>query len=306
MLVRLSFLLVIFSFIGCGNNPTPKPVLEKEKAPNNPQNAVNQSDIVEMVLFEGGTFSMGSDRGMPLDKPVHQVLVKSFYLDKTPVTVAQFRKFVDATGHKTDAENFGDSGVFDSSTLSWSLIPGASWKFPFGKDKPQALDDHPVTQVSWNDAVAYSRWAGKRLPTEAEWEYAARCGGKNTSMFSWGEKLIVNGKYLANVWQGELSFKQGDDGYVYTSPVGYYGVTPCGLTEMGGNVWNWCSDGFQPYPGNNEPFQPNSQLRVIRGGSFLFDQNGENSFSVWGRASNTFETSLFNTGFRCAKDATQN
>ena len=125
-------------------------------------------------------------------------------------------------------------------------------------------------------------------------------------MFSWGEKLIVNGKYLANVWQGELSVKQGDDGFVYTSPVGYYGVAPCGLTDMGGNVWNWCSDGFQPYSGNNEPFQPNSQLRVIRGGSFLFDQNGENSFSVWGRASNTFETSLFNTGFRCAKDAPQN
>ena len=303
MLKRLSFLILILSFIGCGSNPATKPKVEIQKAPDKPQPIVNQTDIVEMALFEGGTYSMGSVRGMPMDKPVHQVIIKSFYLDKTPVTVAQFKKFVDATGHKTDAENFGDSGVFDFGTLSWSLIPGASWKFPFGKDKPQSLDEHPVTQVSWNDAMAYSQWAGKRLPTEAEWEYAARCGGKSTSMFSWGEKLIVNGKYQANVWQGELSGKQGDDGFTITSPVGYYGVTPCGLTDMGGNVWNWCSDVFQPYPGNNELFQPNNQLRVIRGGSFLFDQNGENSFSVWGRASNTFETSLFNTGFRCAKDA---
>ena len=292
--------------MGCGSNPTPKPALEKQKTPDKSQITVNQTDIVEMVLFKSGTFMMGSDKGLPLDKPVHQTLIKSFYLDKTPVTVSQFRKFVDATGFKTDAEKFGDSGVFDTVTLNWSLIPGASWRFPFGKDKPQAIDNHPVVQVSWNDAMAYSQWAGKRLPTEAEWEYAARCGGQSSSMFSWGDKLVVNTKYQANVWQGEISDKQGNDGFVYTSPVGYYGVTPCGLTDMGGNVWNWCSDVFQPYPGNNEPFQPNSQLRVIRGGSFLFDQNGENSFSVWGRASNTFETSLFNTGFRCAKDAPQN
>ncbi len=267
---------------------------------------MNQQLNVEMILFSGGPFMMGSEKGMPLDKPVHQVVIKPFYFDRSPVTVAQFRKFAEATGYKTDAEKFGDSGVFDPNTLSWSLVSGASWKFPFGKDKPLAIEDHPVTQVSWNDAVAYSQWAGKRLPTEAEWEYAARCGGKNSEQFSWGGKLKVNGKYQANVWQGELSAKQGDDGFETTSPVGYYGTTACGLTDMGGNVWNWCSDVFQPYPGNNDPFLPNNQMRVIRGGSFLYDQNGENSFSVWGRASNTFETSLFNTGFRCAKDAPQN
>ena len=306
MLLRIFYIILALSFIACGSNPASKSIPEKQKTVDNSHTSVNQNVNAEMVLFSFGTFMMGSEKGMPLDKPVHQVVIKSFYLDKSPVTVAQFQKFVDATGYKTDAEKFGDSGVFDTNTLNWSLVSGASWKFPYGKDKPRAIEDHPVTQVSWNDAMAYSQWAGKRLPTEAEWEYAARCGGKNVGPFSWGNKLIVNGKYQAYVWQGELSAKQGADGFETTSPVGYFGTTPCGLTDMGGNVWNWCSDVFQPYPENNDPFLTNGQMRVIRGGSFLYDQNGENSFTVWGRASNTFETSLFNTGFRCAKDVPQN
>jgi len=304
MIDRLLFSGLILTLLACTGNPGSRQVTNKpaivpgvklpEKLPSN----------TLMVLFEGGTFMMGSENGLPQERPLHQVNIKSFYIDKTPVTVGQFREFVELTGYNTDAEKFGDSGVFNYSTQSWALIPGASWKFPLGKDKPQAEDNYPVTHVSWNDAIAFTAWAGKRLPSEAEWEYAARCGGKSNTRFSWGDQLKVNGKFHANVWQGnDVSAPQGGDGFVNTSPVGYYGETSCGLTDMGGNVWNWCSDVYEPYPGNKDPFQPNNQLRVIRGGSFLYDQNGENSFSVTGRGFNTFETSLFNTGFRCAKDA---
>jgi formylglycine-generating enzyme len=303
MLSRILFSGFILTLFACTGNSGSKPVVNKISQVPDVKIPVNNSVNSEMVFFEGGTFMMGSEKGLPQERPVHKVVVKSFYFDKTPVTVGQFRKFVESTGFKTDAERFGDSGVFDYSSLSWSLVPGAFWKFPLGKDKPQADENHPVTQVSWNDAIAFVQWAGKRLPSEAEWEYAARCGGKNDFRFSWGDKLIVNGKYMANVWQGkEISSPQGADGFINTSPVGYYGVTSCGLSDMGGNVWNWCSDVYEPYAGNKDPFELNNQLRVIRGGSFLYDQNGEDSFSVTGRASNTFETSLFNTGFRCAKD----
>ena len=300
---RLLFAGLFCLLLGCSGNRGPKPGTNANQPLKAAKVIDKPSDNGDMVLFEAGTFLMGSEGRLPNERPVHQVAVKSFYLDKTPVTVAQFRKFIEATSFKTDAERFGDSGVFDYTTQSWSLIPGACWRTPFGKDKPQADDNYPVTQVSWNDAMAFAQWAGKRLPTEAEWEYGARCSGKSLTRFSWGDQLKINGKFQANVWQGsESSAPQGEDGFVYASPVGYYGSTICGLSDMGGNVWNWCSDVYQPYPGNSDPFQPNDQLRVIRGGSFLFDQNGENSFSVTGRASNTFETSLFNTGFRCARD----
>lgn len=258
----------------------------------------------EMVYFKGGSFMMGSSKGEQQEQPLHQVQVRSFKIDKHPVTVKEFRQFIEQTGYQTDADKFGDSGVFDFNASEWMLVPGANWQYPLGKNLPASEDDYPVTQVSWNDATAYATWAGKRLPTEEEWEYAARCGGKSTTKFSWGNDLIIDGKYRANVWQGnDLSIKQGADGFKLTSPVGYFGETPCGLTDMGGNVWNWCSDTYRPYPGSNDPDQQNPDLKVIRGGSFFFDQNGENSYSTTGRSSNTRETSLFNTGFRCAKDA---
>jgi sulfatase modifying factor 1 len=304
MLFRTLFLGSLIFLFACSGNPGPKVVSKKSNAVRDSSLYDVKSLNTEMILFEGGTFMMGSEKGLPNERPVHKVIMNPFHIDKSPVTVGQFRKFIESTGFKTDAERFGDSGVFDYGTQSWSLIPGACWNFPLGKDKPQSDDNLPVTQVSWNDAIAFSHWAGKRLPTEAEWEYAARCGGKNNFRFSWGDQLLVNGKFQANVWQGnDVAAPQGADGFMNTSPVGYFGMTPCGLTDMGGNVWNWCSDIYGPYPGNKDPFEPNNQLRVIRGGSFLFDQNGENSFSATGRGFNTFETSLFNTGFRCARDA---
>jgi sulfatase modifying factor 1 len=289
----------------CSSNPGNKPKAggaknDKAVATELPQPVVQS----EMVYFEGGTFQMGSASGTPQEQPVHEVAVKAFKLDKHPVRVGDFRRFIEATRHKTDAEKFGDSGVFDFKTNSWALVPGANWQYPMGKNAPPAGINDPVTQVSWSDAEAFAAWAGKRLPTEAEWEYAARCGGKSNTKFSWGNTLVVSGKYMANVWQGsDLMAQQGADGFAFVSPVGSYGETACGLTDMGGNVWNWCADVYQPYPGSTMPFQYNPDARSIRGGSFFFDQNGENSFSVTGRASNTKETSLFNTGFRCAANA---
>jgi sulfatase modifying factor 1 len=304
MILRpLAFFLPVL-FVACSTNPVNRNKNTQEKRVVSTQIETNISGpTTEMVYFKGGNFMMGSSKGSALEKPVHQVVVKPFKIDKYPVTVKEFRRFAEATGYLTEAERFGDSGVFDFKSSAWTLLQGANWQFPLGKSARKAEDNHPVTQVSWNDALSYANWSGKRLPTEAEWEYAARCGGSGMTKFSWGSDLIVNGKYMANVWQGQdLQATQGADGFELTSPVGYYGET-CGLADMGGNVWNWCADVFRPYPGNETPFQDNPNLRVIRGGSFFFDQNGENSFSTTGRASNTQETSLFNTGFRCAMDA---
>lgn len=256
-----------------------------------------------MVQFPGGTFIMGSNTGTALEKPAHQVTIKSFKIDRSPVTVAEFSKFVEASSYVTEAEKFGDCGVYNASIQNWELKKGAYWLYPQGRDAPKAEKNHPVTQVSWNDAQAYCRWAKKRLPTEAEWEYAARNGGKSNTRYSWGNSLMVNGKYKANVWQGAtIKEKQGQDGFAFTSPVGFYGKTATGLTDMGANVWNWCEDSFQPYPGSGKVASVDKNAKVMRGGSFFFDQNMENSYTVSYRAPNTSETSLFNTGFRCASN----
>jgi sulfatase modifying factor 1 len=290
--------------LACSSNQGSKPKAGNEKIAEGINEVTKPFDQGEMVYFKGGTFQMGSPTGTLQEQPVHKVVVLSFKIDKHPVSVGEFRRFVEATRYRTDADKFGDSGVFDFKASGWALVPGANWQYPMGKSSPAAGVNDPVTQVSWNDATAYAAWAGKRLPTEAEWEYAARCGGKNASKFSWGNTLVQNGKYMANVWQGnDLTARQGADGFAFTSSVGAFGETACGLTDMGGNVWNWCEDVYQPYPGSKISFQYNPEARVIRGGSFFFDQNGENSFSTTGRSFNTQETSLFNTGFRCAANA---
>ena len=259
----------------------------------------------EMVYFEGGTFMMGSDNGRPAEGPLHEVTVEPFYIDKTPVTVAQFHQFVNATGFKTEAEKFGDSGVFNFERKAWELLPGATWRKPFGPSGPNAEDNHPVTHVSWNDAVAYANWAGKRLPTEKEWEYAARSGKNSGEKFSWGNEVSVDGKYFANTWQGDITSTEAPDGYLFTSPVGAFGENNAGVTDMGGNVWQWCADNYTLYPGNPQPYREDPNVKVIRSGSFFYDEYGEDSFSVSGRSMNSHETSLFNTGFRCAKNAEQ-
>lgn len=297
----LKNLLIISSVLiaSCSGNREGKNPAQEKKTDTSIQNPAKD----EMISFPGSTFIMGSNAGLPQERPAHKVTVKPFRLDKHPVTVKEFREFIKATGYQTDADKFGNSGVFSFETYGWELKNGVNWEYPLGRTMPKAEDNHPVTHVSWRDAEAFAKWAGKRLPSEAEWEYAAQCGGKNNFRYSWGNELVVNGKFKANVWQGnDLTAQQGADGFKNTSPVGYYGETSCGLTDMGGNVWNWCSDQFKPYPGNTMATNNDPELRVIRGGSFFFDDNGEQSFTVTFRGSNTRETSLFNLGFRCAAD----
>jgi len=301
--ISLIVLLSAFLFSCTGGHRDAKPENSTEKSTQYKTPAsINKSATDNMVYFSGGCFLMGSEHGMPNESPVHEVTVKPFSICKYPVTVAEFSKFIKLTHYKTDADKFGNSGVFDFKVRNWTLMPGANWQYPLGRKNQMAEDNQPLTHVSWNDATAYCAWAGKRLPTEAEWEFAARCSGKNTTKFSWGNELIHEGKYMANVWQGnDLTVKQGADGFELTSPVGSFPETPCGMTDMGGNVWNWCADTYKPYPGSQIPFQPDMNAKVIRGGSFFFDQNEEYSFSSTGRSFNTLETSLFNTGFRCAE-----
>ncbi len=258
-----------------------------------------------MILFEGGTFMMGSDSGLPQERPAHSVTVKPFRIDKSPVTVSQFRVFTEAANYKTEAEKFGDSGVFNMDSQKWELMAGAFWQKPFGPNGPNAEDNHPVTHVSWNDAVAFAKWAGKRLPTEAEWEFAARSGKNSDNKFSWGNQVSENGKYFTNSWQGTLKAPETADGFMFTSPVGAFGENEAGLTDMGGNVWQWCADNYKGYPGSTAPINEDSNVKVIRSGSFFFDEYGDNSLTVSFRSMNSHETSLYNTGFRCAKDGNE-
>jgi len=255
-----------------------------------------------MVYFKGGKIMIGAENKYPSQSPLFEKEIKPFYLDKHPVTVGQYRKFVQKTGYVTDADKFGNAGVFNLDTKEWKLVNGACWEYPRGKDNPKAKKDHPVTQVSWRDAMAYCRWAQKRLPTEFEWEYAAKNGQNSDKKYPWGNQIQKNGKYYANTWQGDLDTKQGNDGFVYTSPVGHYGETPSGLTDMAGNVWEWCSNEFDVYPNNRQHYEPQIEVRSTRGGSFFYDHAGDDSFTTTYRAFNTWETSLFNLGFRCAKN----
>src|SRR5262249_50151299 len=238
-----------------------------------------------MVYFAGGKTRIGWDQGPPNERPAFTTDVAPFFLDVHPVTVAEFTRFAAATGFRTRSEKLGESGVFDMATGKWSLVDGADWRHPRGPSAPLAADDHPVTQVSWNDASAYCTWADKRLPHEVEWEYAARAGRGGDRKYAWGDSLVVGGRYMANTWQGHFpEHNTVDDGYRYTSPVGVFGPTPAGLTDMGGNVWQWCSDWYRPYAERDRPFSPAPDSeKVIRGGSFLCDPQFCHGFRVSSR-----------------------
>jgi sulfatase modifying factor 1 len=251
----------------------------------------------EMALIKGGMLTTTD----PVTKNILEVKLKPFLLDKNLVTVADFELFVKATHYLTEAEKFGNAGVFDDHTHAWALVDGADFRYPLGRTKPKAGNDHPVTQVSWNDANAYAKWKGKRLPTQWEWEHAAKNGENLQQQYTWGDDLIVSGKYKANTWQGSFPYHNTvEDGYAYTSPVGVFGKNKLGLTDMGGNVWQWCVDSIAPT--REELLVDPATRRVMRGGSFLCDPMVCHGFQVTGRSSSTPESSMVHIGFRCAKD----
>lgn len=292
-------LVVAFLFISCKEVKKEKQ-LENKEAIKEVQIEKNK-DSLEMVYFEGGTIKIGS-QNLPNEQPAFEMEIQPFYLDKNLVTVAEFRIFVNETSYTTEAEKFGDSGVFSFEKGNWELLKGANWEFPLGKDKPKAIDNHPVTHVSWNDAKAYAAWKGKRLPTEFEWEFAAKNGKNSNNKYAWGNSIVVEGKYQANVWQGNsIQEQEVLDGFLLTSPVGTYPASEMGLFDMGGNVWQWCDNYFKPYPYNKSQAPQSPNVRSTRGGSFMFDQALENSYTTTFRSQNSIDTSLFNMGFRCAK-----
>ncbi|WP_133787852.1 formylglycine-generating enzyme family protein [Kribbella sp. VKM Ac-2571] len=280
---------------------------------------------VEQVVLSGGSFAMGNSNGdenaADGETPVHQVELASFSIDATSVTNADFARFADATGYRTEAETFGYSAVFHlalaaepdevmgpaSGTPWWVGVRGADWRHPGGsRSDLDGLDDHPVVHVSWNDAVAYSKWAGRRLPTEAEWEYAAR-GGLEGLRYPWGNELIDNatdGEWRCNIWQGEFPrTNTEEDGYLTTAPVRTFQPNGYGLWQMVGNVWEWCADWFGPRyykfsPAENPPGPSLGAARVMRGGSYLCHDSYCNRYRNAARSSNTPESSMGNAGFR--------
>ncbi|HEY8934545.1 MAG TPA: SUMF1/EgtB/PvdO family nonheme iron enzyme [Cyclobacteriaceae bacterium] len=251
----------------------------------------------EMAFVKGGTL-VTTD---PITKQTKIIKLKPFQLDKNLVTVADFDAFVKATKYVTEAEKFGNAAVFDTKTGTWILVDGANYHFPAGRNSRKAELNHPVTQVSWNDAQAYAKWKGKRLPTQWEWEHAAKNAEDSKQQYTWGVDLVVAGKYKANTWQGSFpSYNTIEDGYEFTSPVGIFGANKLGLTDMGGNVWQWCEDSIEP-TGRDAELDPATR-KVLRGGSFLCDPLVCHGFQVTGRSSSTPESSLMHAGFRCAKD----
>lgn len=285
-----------------------------------------------MVRVEGGTFKMGTDAdvGFPKDGegPARDIFLDPFYVDKHAVSNAHFLRFVRDTGYTTDAERFGWSFVFEDFLAEedhdhvlqrvteaewWLAVEDANWLRPYGPSSSVIDEDlltHPVTHISWNDAQTYAKWAGKRLPTEAEWEYAAR-GGLTGKRYPWGDELTPNGEHRCNIWQGKFpEHNTADDGYFRTAPVNEYDPNGYGLHNAAGNVWEWCADWFSPTYHTTNAYDPSNpkgpetgQQRVMRGGSHLCHRSWCNRYRVAARSKNTPNSSTTNIGFRCVVDA---
>jgi len=258
------------------------------------------------------------------ERPVHEVRITGFDIDATSVTNGDFARFVEATGYATEAEIFGYSAVFHlalrarpadvmgsaGGTPWWLGVRGADWRHPGGLlSDIDGMDDHPVVHVTWNDAVAYCEWAGRRLPTEAEWEYASR-GGLDGARYPWGDDLLDDGGWRVNIWQGEFPVKNtSDDGFLTTAPVRTFAPNGYGLWQTVGNVWEWCADWFDPAyyrrSPRADPRGPDSgTVRLLRGGSYLCHDSYCNRYRNSARSSNTPESSMGNAGFRTAGRST--
>jgi sulfatase modifying factor 1 len=291
--------------------------LDPVATPVAPKVAVN----LPMVMVPAGSFRMGNPRddGYPADgeTPVHEVNVSAFRMMPAAVTNRQFGEFVAATGYQTEAERFGWSFVFAGllpddfpetravqAAPWWRQVYGAAWNHPEGPHSDLASrENHPVIHVSWNDAMAYCAWSGTRLPTEAEWEYAAR-GGTEDTPFWWGNDLTPAGKHRMNVWQGTFPGKNTRaDGHLGTAPVDAYHANAYGLHNMTGNVWEWCSDWFDPRyyaksPAEDPAGPTLGTSRVMRGGSYLCHKSYCNRYRVDARSASTPDSSTGNIGFR--------
>jgi sulfatase modifying factor 1 len=291
---------------GChagGPLSSPAPVESPAETPPSSAAGVESND---MVLIKGGEFEMGSGRGLAVEGPPHKVAVKSFWADAHEVTVAQFTEFVKATGYETESERAGWSGVFNMRTGRWEKTDGADWRHPEGPSSSAPVYE-PVTQITWNDANAYAKWADKRLPTEAEFEYAAR-GGLAGKEYAWGDELNPQGHYLANWWQGVFPSRDlGEDGFTGRAPVGSFPPNGYGLYDLTGNVWEWCEDWFaEGYYSASPRLNPRGpragEDRVIRGGSWLCSDNYCAGYRVAARNHTAPDTGLNNLGFRCVRD----
>lgn len=300
----------------------------------------------DRVWIPGGTFRMGSDRHYPEERPSHSVTVDGFWLDRRPVTNAEFRRFVEATGHVTNAEVPPDPADYPGALTEmlyagslvfvqppgpvdlrgpphwWTFMRGADWRHPRGPDSSiDGLDDHPVVHVSYADTLAYATWAGKALPTEAEWEFAAR-GGFDGAPFAWGDEFLPGGRFMANTWQGQFPWQNfAEDGYASTSPVGEFPPNGYGLLDMIGNVWEWTCDWYEPkhpadapkaccVPRNprggresasHDPCQPAIRIprKVLKGGSHLCAPNYCRRYRPAARFPEPIDTSTCHVGFRC-------
>jgi formylglycine-generating enzyme len=300
----------------------------------------------DMVWIAGGTFRMGSDRHYPEEAPARRVSTDGFWIDRTPVTNRQFKDFVKATGYVTGAELAPDPSAYPGAlphmlkagslvftppgrevdlrdwSQWWRFKFGADWRHPYGpRSSIGGLDDHPVVHVAFQDALAYAEWAGKALPTEAEWEYAAR-GGLDGAEFAWGDEFMPDNRHLANTWQGAFPNQNlCTDGYGRTSPVRVFPANGYGLHDMIGNVWEWTADWYaldhgadaaksccvprNPRGGSEggsfDPCQPHIKIgrKVLKGGSFLCAPNYCRRYRPAARHAQPVDTSTCHVGFRC-------
>lgn len=301
-------------------------------------------DLDDMVRVPGGAFTMGSDHHYPEEKPARMVRVDPFWIDRHAVTNRQFARFVEATGYVTLAERPADPAEYPGADPAllvpssavlvpppgrvdlgnhynwWQYVPAADWRHPRGPGSSiEGLQNHPVVHIAFDDALAYSRWAHKDLPSEAEWEFASK-GGSDGTEFAWGNELVPDGRYMANTWQGEFPWEnQQLDGYEFTAPVGSFPANGYGLCDMIGNVWEWTADWYQQHgqlPGkrcctlenprggaredSHDPLDPMAvPRRVIKGGSHLCAPNYCQRYRPAARLAQPVDTSTCHVGFRC-------